>query len=50
MVSLFVPIVGDAAGRRGDSVLIWYWSMTESSRLCFVRCDEWHLLLPQIVR
>ena len=33
MYSLFVGIVGvasDAAGRRGDSVLVWYWSMTQS--------------------
>jgi hypothetical protein len=25
-----VGVAGDAAGRRGDSVLIWYWSMVQS--------------------
>ena len=28
-----VGVAGDAAGRRGDSVLVWYWSMTQSRAL-----------------
>jgi hypothetical protein len=43
MYSLFVGIVGaagDAVGRRGDLVLIWYWSMAQSSTLEFGRCGR----------
>lgn len=28
-----VGVAGDAAGRRGDSVLIWCWSMTQLKAL-----------------
>jgi hypothetical protein len=35
-----VGVAGDAAGRRGDSVLIEYRSMTQSSALRFGRCDR----------